>query len=164
MASSSSSNSSGLSFQSSDSVNREPTPEHPPMAGYEALAPQWWDEMDWDFDAQSEDDEALTDGEEDLQFLAEGALEEESADDAISWGEDISSSDKEEESEEDSSSTEYPPVKRFRAGSGEDTDDDDEDEEAPAAHLSSSEDNAGSSADDSEDGGGDGDDDDAPFF
>jgi hypothetical protein len=40
--------------------------------------------MDWDFDAQSEDDESMTDGEEDLQFLAEGALEAESADDAIS--------------------------------------------------------------------------------
>jgi hypothetical protein len=164
MASSSSSNSSGLSFQSSDSVNREPTPEHPPRAAHEALAPQWWDERDWDFDAQSEDDESLTDGEEDLQFLAEGELEAESADDAMSWGEDISSSDEEEEAEEDTSSDEYPPMKRFRAGSSEDTDDDDEDEEAPTANFSSSsEDDAGSSADDSEDGGGNGDDGDAPF-
>jgi hypothetical protein len=164
MASSSSSNSSGLSFQSSSSVNREPTPEHPPPTAYEALAPQWWDERDWDFDVWSEDDESLTDGEEDLQFLAEGALEAESADDAISWGEDISSSDEEEEAEEDSSSDEYPPAKRFRAGSSEDTDDDDEDEEAPAANFSSSsEDYAGSSADDSEDGGGEGSGDDAGF-
>jgi hypothetical protein len=126
------------------------------MAAYEAFAPHWWDEMDWDFDAQSEDDESMTDGEEDLFFLAEGALEAESADDAFSWGEDISASAGEEESEEDSSSTEYPPVKRFRAGSSEDTEDDDEDEEAPAAHLGSSEeDYAGSSADDSDDGGDD---------
>jgi hypothetical protein len=162
MASSSSSCSSGLSFQSATSNDREPTPELPPTAAYEALAPQWWDERDWDFAAQSEDDESLTDGEEDLQFLAEGELEAESADDAISWGEDISSSAEEEEAEEDSSSTEYPPVKRFRAGSSEDTDDDDEDEEAPAANISSSsEDYAGSSADDSENGGGEGSGDDA---
>ena len=161
MASSSSSNSSGLSFQSADSVNREPTPELPPTAAYEALAPQWWDERDWDFAARSEDDESLIDGEEGLQFLVDGELEAESADDMVSWGEDIDSSDEEEEAEEDTSSDEYPPVKRFRAGSSEDTDDDDEDEEAPAANLGSSEeDYAGSSADDSEDGG---DDDDADF-
>ena len=129
------------------------------METYEALAPQWWDERDWDFAAQSGDDESMTDGEEDLQFLADGELAAESADDAISWGEDLSSSDEEEEEEEeDSSSAEYPPVKRFRAWSGEDTDDDDEDEEAPANNLGSSdEDDADSGADGSEDG-------DAPFF
>jgi hypothetical protein len=37
----------------------------------------------------------MTDGEEDLQFLAEGDLEAESADDAISWGDDLCSSDEE---------------------------------------------------------------------
>ena len=39
----------------------------------------------------------MTDGEDNLQFLADGELEGESDDDAFSWGEDISS-DKEEES------------------------------------------------------------------
>src|SRR3954467_11288650 len=151
MASSSSSKSFGLSFQSSNTMSdREPTPEHPPMAAYEALAPQWWDERDWDFAAWSEDDESLTDGEEGLQFLVDGELEGESADDAVSWGEDVESSNEEEEAEEDTSSDEYQPVQRFRAGSSEDTDDD-EDEEAPADNFSSSgEDYAGSSADDRE--------------
>ena len=155
--SSSSSYSSGLSFQSSTSDDWASSPERTPMEMYETLAAQWWDERDWDFAAQSGDDESMTDGEEDLQFLADGELAAESADDAISWGEDLSSSDEEEE-EEDSSSEEYPPVKRFRAWSGEDTDDDDEDEEAPANNLGSSdEDDADSGADGSEDG-------DAPFF
>jgi hypothetical protein len=132
------------------------------MAAYEALAPQWWDERDWDFAAQSEDDESLTDGEEGLQFLVDGALEAESVDDAVSWGEDIDSSDEEEEAEEDTSSDDYPPAKRFRAEFGENTDDDDE--EVPADSFSSGgEDYTGSSADDGEDGDGEGsgDDDDA---
>ena len=158
---SSSSASSALSFQSSSS--REPTPEYDPIAAYEALAPLWWDEADWDFAVRSEDDESLTDGEDNLQFLVDGELEEESDDDAFSWGEDISS-DEEDETEDDTSSDEYPPVKRFRAGSEDDDDDDEEEEEeAPAYGFSSSdEDIAGSSADGSEDGddegsdGGDG--------
>src|SRR3954471_21880893 len=139
MASSSSSESSGLSSQASNTMSeRAPTPEHPPMAAYEVLAPQWWDERDWDFAAWSEDDESLTDGEEGLQFLADGELEAESSDDAASWDDGLEFSDEEEEAEEDTSSDEYPPVKRFRAGSSEDTDDDDEDEEAPAYVFSSS--------------------------
>ena len=84
MASSSSSASSGLSFQSSSS--RESTPEFEVASMYDAIAPLWWDEADWDFAAQSEDDEPKTDGEDNLQFLVDGELEEESADDAISWG------------------------------------------------------------------------------
>jgi hypothetical protein len=145
------SSSSALSSQSSNTISdREPTPEHPPTAAYETLAPQWWDERDWDFAAWSEDDASLTDGEEGLQFLIDEELEAESSDDAWSW-DGVESSDEEEESEEDTSSDEYPPVKRFRAGSSEDTEDDDEDEEAPAGIFSSSsEDDAGSSADDSE--------------
>jgi hypothetical protein len=163
MDSSSSSCSSALSFQTSFSDDREPTPELPPTAAYEVLAPQWWDERDWDFAAQPEDDEPMTDGDEDLQFLADGELAVESADDAISWGEDLSSSDEEEEAEEDSSSEEYPPAKRFCAGSSEDTDD--VDDEASINHLGSSdEDYAGSSADDSEDGGDSGDTGDLPPF
>src|SRR3954466_15490483 len=99
-----SSASSGLSSQASNSMSdREPTPEHPPMAAYNTLAPQWWDERGWDFTVWSEDDASLTDGEEDLQFLADGKLEADSADDAMSW-DGVESSDKEEESEEDTSS------------------------------------------------------------
>src|SRR3954465_8423621 len=108
MASSSSSESSGLSSQASNTTSeRVPTPEHPPIAAYDALAPQWWDERDWDFAAWSEDDESLTDGEEGLQFLADGELEAESTDDAMSW-DGVDSSDEEEEAEEDTSSDEYP--------------------------------------------------------
>ena len=51
------------------------------MAAYEALAPLWWDERDFDFNVKSEDEASLTDGEEDLQFLVDGELEEESGDD-----------------------------------------------------------------------------------
>src|SRR3954471_469103 len=156
-----SSASSGLSSQASNSMSdREPTPEHPPMAAYNALAPQWWDERDWDFASWSEGDASMTDGEEDLQFLADGELEADRTDDAMSW-DGVDSSDEEEE-EEDTSSEEYQPVKYFRAGSEDDDDDDeDEDEEAPAGFFSSSsEDDAGSSADDSEQDGGDGSDDD----
>ena len=154
MASSSSSASSGLSFQSSSS--REPTPEFEVAAMYEAIAPLWWDEADWDFDVWSEDDESLTDGEDNLQFLVDGELEEESDDDLISWGED-NSSDEEDEPEDDTSSDEYPPVKRFRAGSEDDDDDEEDEEEARAEGFTSSdEDTAGSSADGSEDGGDDG--------
>src|SRR3954471_3758895 len=154
MDSSSSSCSSVLSFQSSFSDGS--TPEYDLTAvyearvrRYEACAPLWWDERDWDSSGKSED-ESLTDGEDELQFLVDGELEEESDDDRFSWDGDISS-DEEEEVEDDTSSEEYPPVKRFRAGSWDDDDDDDEDEEeAPAARFSSDEDSAGSSADDSE--------------
>ena len=152
MDSSSSSCSSGLSYHSPSS--REPTPEFNVAAMYEAIAPQWWDEADWDFDVWSEDDESLTDGEDNLQFLVDGELEEES-DDMFSWGEDISSD--EEDKPEDDSSDEYPPTKRFRAGLEDDDDDEEDEEEAPAEGFTSSdEDTAGSSADGSEDGGDDG--------
>ena len=154
MDSSSSSASSGLSFQSSSS--REPTPEYNPIAAYEALAPLWWDEQDWDFAVESEDDESLTDGEDNLQFLVDGELEEESDDDGFSW-DGFTSSDEEDETEDDTSSKEYPPVKRFRCGSWDD--DDEEEAEAPAGGFSSSdEDTAGSSADGSEDGDDEGND------
>ena len=82
MDSSSSSCSSGLSYQSSSS--RESTPEFEVAAMHDAIAPLWWDEADWDFAAQSEDDEPKTDGEDSLQFLVDGELEEESDDDLIS--------------------------------------------------------------------------------
>ena len=93
MDSSSASCSSGLSSQSSSS--REPTPEYDPIAAYEALAPLWWDEQDWDFAAEPEDDESLTDGEDNLQFLVDGELEEESDDDGFSW-DGFTSSDEED--------------------------------------------------------------------
>ncbi|KAK1677452.1 hypothetical protein QYE76_038300 [Lolium multiflorum] len=131
---SSSSYSSGLSSQSSSS--REPTPEYDPIAAYEARAPLWWDEADWDFAVRSEDDESLTDGEDNFQFLVDGELEEESDDNTFSWGEDISS-DEEDEAEDDTSSDEYPPAKRFRAGLEDDDDDDEDEEEAPADGFSS---------------------------
>ena len=154
MDSSSSSCSSGLSYQSSSS--REPTPEFDVAAMHDVITPLWWDEADWDLDAQSEEDESQTDGEDNLQFLVDGELEEESDDDLISWGEDISS-DEEEEPEDDTSSDEYPPMKRFRAGSEDDDDDEeDEDEVRATGFTSSDEDTAGSSADGSEDGGDDG--------
>src|SRR3954468_7073533 len=97
-----SSSSSGLSSQASNTMSdREPTPEHPPTAAYNTLTPQWWDERDWDFATLSEDDESLTDGEEDLQFLADGELEADSTDDAMSW-DGVDSSDEEEEEEDHS--------------------------------------------------------------
>src|SRR3954469_10278908 len=150
MDSSSSSCSSVLSFQSSFSGGS--TPEYDLTTAYEARAPLWWDERDWDSSGESED-ESLTDGEDDLQFLVDGELEEESDDDRFSWEGDISS-DEEEEVEDDPSSVESPPMKRFRSGSWDDDDDDedDEEEEAPAIGFSSDEDSAGSSADESESG------------
>jgi hypothetical protein len=147
---SSSSASSGLSFQSSSSS--EPMPEYDPIRAYEARAPEWWDERDWNFSVESEDDDSLTDGEDDLHFLVDGELEEESDDDLFSWDGDLSS-DEEDEAEDETSSEEYPPVKRFRAGSEDDDDDDEEEEEVPAEGFGSSdEDVAGSSADSGADG------------
>ena len=150
---SSSSSCSALSFQSSPS--REPTPEVDSTEAHNALAPLKWDEAGWDYSADASDEEAsLTDGEADLQFLAEGELEEDEDDGPFAecWGEDISSSEEEAaDSEDEESSEEYPPTKRFRAGSWDDSDDDedpeDEDNEGPA--WSSDEDSAGSSADES---------------
>ena len=130
---------------------------------HDALAPLWWDEADWDFAVESEDNESLTDGEDNLHFLADGELEEESADDAFSW-DGYTSSEEEAGTEDETSSGEYPPMKRFRAGSWDDDDDEDEEEEeVPVDDFSSDGDAAGSSADDGEDGddeGGDVDDED----
>ena len=140
-SSSSSSASSGISFQS----------EH-------------WDDEEWDFTVRvndnllltavgSDDDLSMTDGEADLRFLVDGELEGESEDDLYSWASFTSYDEEEEEEEDDSSSDEYPPAKRFRAWSEDDDDDDDEEEEAPAeGYGSSDEELAGSSADGSYDG------------
>ncbi|KAK1616272.1 hypothetical protein QYE76_021789 [Lolium multiflorum] len=106
MSSSSSSASSALSSQSSSSSELEP--EVNLMAIYEALAPEYWDAREWDFAIESEDDEPLTVGEEDLRFLVDGELEAASEDDLLSWEADLSSDEEEEEAEEtdeDSSST-----------------------------------------------------------
>jgi hypothetical protein len=69
MASSSSSASSAISFESRSS--REPTPEYDPVAAYEILAPLHWGVEEWDFQSWSEDDESLTDGEDlcDIQVV-----------------------------------------------------------------------------------------------
>jgi hypothetical protein len=154
MDSSSSSISSGLSFQSSSSSELEP--EVDLMTIYEARAPEYWDARDWDFSVESEDDEPLTDGEEDLQFLIDGELEAASDDDLFPWDGSFSSDEEEEEAEEseeeDSSSAGYPPAKRFRAGSDDDDDDDEEDEAPAGGFISSDEDFAGSSTDGSYDG------------
>jgi hypothetical protein len=65
---------------SSDS--REPTPEYVPTVAHNAVAPSHWDAEGFGFDAPwSEDDTSLTEGEADLQFLADGELEEDGADD-----------------------------------------------------------------------------------
>jgi hypothetical protein len=61
-------------------ITREMTPEFDPTAAYEACAPLHWDAEEWDFQAWSEDDESLTDG-EDLQFLLDGELEKHDDDD-----------------------------------------------------------------------------------
>jgi hypothetical protein len=101
MASSSSSASSVISYESESS--REPTPEYDPIAAYEVRAPLHWDAEEWDFRYQSEDDESLTDGEDLALFL--GAELEEDEDDA-SWGEDLSSP----EERVDSFSSEKDPI------------------------------------------------------
>ncbi|KAK1606665.1 hypothetical protein QYE76_030338 [Lolium multiflorum] len=133
MSSSSSSASSGLSFQSSSSS--EPMPEYDQMALYEKRAPEHWDEREWV--VSSDDDLPLTGGENDLRFLIDGELEAESEDDLFSWAS-FTSSDEEEEEEDDASSDEYPPAKRFRARSEDDDDNDDEEDEAPAEGYGSS--------------------------
>ena len=87
--------SSSLSASSIDPISesREPTPEWDPTAAYEALAPLRWDAEEFDFGVISEEDEPMTEGEEDLQFLFQEELES-SEDDVFSWeGADSSSSD-----------------------------------------------------------------------
>src|SRR3954469_10115800 len=115
----SSSSSSHFSYLSYPSSYGGSTPEYNLAAvaescarRYEALAPEWWDERDWVSSGESED-ESLTDGEDDLQFLVDGELEEET-DDARFSGEGAISSEEEEEMEDDPPSVEYPPMKRFR--------------------------------------------------
>jgi hypothetical protein len=70
------------------------TPEFDPTAAYEDCAPLHWDADEWDFQAWSEDDESLTDG-EDLQFLLDGDLENEDDDDDVSWEGNFSSLEEE---------------------------------------------------------------------
>jgi hypothetical protein len=79
MASSSSSTSSAISFESEST--REPTPEYDPIAAYEILAPLHWDAEEWDFQSWLEDDESLIDGEDPLLVLGD-ELEEDDKDDA----------------------------------------------------------------------------------
>ena len=82
----SSSSSSSLSASSIDPISesREPTPEWDPTAAYEALAPLHWDAEEFNFGVASEEDEPMTEGEEDLQFLFQEELES-GDDDAFSW-------------------------------------------------------------------------------
>jgi hypothetical protein len=61
-------------------TTQEMTPEFEPITAYEACAPLHWDAEEWDFQAWSEDDESLTDG-EDLQLLLGGELDEDDNDD-----------------------------------------------------------------------------------
>ena len=77
-SSSSPPSSSSLSASSIDSIpeSREPTPEWDPTAAYEALAPLHWDAEEFDFRVASEEDEPMTEGEEDLQFLLGGGTGE----------------------------------------------------------------------------------------
>jgi hypothetical protein len=62
-------------------------------AAYEACAPLHWDAEEWDFQAWSEDDESLTDG-EDLQLLLGGELDEDDDND-MSWEGNFSSLEEE---------------------------------------------------------------------
>jgi hypothetical protein len=70
------------------------TSEFDPTSTYEACAPLHWDVEEWDFQAWSENEESLTDG-EDLQFLFNGKLENEDGDDDMSWEGDFSTSEEE---------------------------------------------------------------------
>ena len=146
--SSSSSISSGLSFQSSSSSEQEWNFDHVPDGPPEALV-------------GSDGDLPLTDGEDDLKFLIEGELISESEDDLHPWVKPTSSDGKEEEEEveeeeekeedDSSSSAGYPPAKRFRSWADSEDDDDDEEEEAPAEGWGSSDEElSGSSADGSD--------------
>jgi hypothetical protein len=120
------------------------------MAIYEARAPEYWDARDWDFSNESEEDEPLTDGEEDLHFLLDGELEVTSDDDLFSWEGSFSSDEEEEKEEEDEDDPleGYPPAKRLRMWWDDDDSDDEEEDEAPAKGPGSSdEESVGSSAD-----------------
>jgi hypothetical protein len=107
---------------SSDS--REPTPEYDPTAAHNAVAPPHWDAEGFSFDAPwSEDDASLTEGEADLQFLADRELEEDGADDHSCEGDEDSDADSGEGGEDDDDD-----------GGEDDTDDD----EGDGANSSSS--------------------------
>jgi hypothetical protein len=122
MASSSSSASSVISYESESS--QEPTLEYDPIAAYEVHAPLHWDAEEWDFRSQTEDDESLTDG-EDLALLLGAELEED--EDDASWGEDLSFS---EERTDSYSSEEDPMAGTFLLGrSSDETLDDTEEAE-----------------------------------
>jgi hypothetical protein len=137
MASSSSSASSTISFESKST--REPTPEYDPIAAYKVRAPLHWDVEEWDFQTWSEDDESLTDG-EDLHLLLGGELEEDDEDDA-SWEEDFFFSSEEEA---DSSSTEEDSVAgRFLLGGSSEDDDDKETENNSGVSSNSGRDDGG---------------------
>jgi hypothetical protein len=98
-------------------------PEFDPTTAYEACAPLHWDEEEWDFQAWSEDDESLTDG-EDLQFLLDRELENEDDNDDVSWEGNFSSS---EEEANDASTEEDLAIGGFlRGGSSEDDEVDDD--------------------------------------
>jgi hypothetical protein len=148
MASSSSSTSSAISFESESSL--EPTLEYDPIATYEILAPLHWDAGEWDFQSWSEDDKSLTDG-EDLLLLLGDELEEDD-EDGPSWEEELSTS----EEKADSSSTEEDSVigNFLLGGSSEDAAEDDEETEDDGSFTSSScgddDSNGNSNSDDSD--------------
>jgi hypothetical protein len=119
---------------SSDS--REPTPEYDPTAAHNAVAPPHWDAEGFGFDAPwSEDDASLTEGEADLQFLADGELEEDSddgIDDSIDSGavedSDVDNGeggeDDDDGGEDDTDDDEGDGANSSSSSSGEDGDDD----------------------------------------
>jgi hypothetical protein len=120
---SSSSASSVISIESE--TTREMTPEFDPTTTYEAFAPLHWDAEEWDFQAWSEDDESLTNG-EDVRFLFNGKLEDEDGNDDVSWEGDFSTSEKEVN---DASTEEDSAVGGFLHGGSSEDDEDDDDEE-----------------------------------
>jgi hypothetical protein len=123
---------------SSDS--REPTPEYDPTAAHNAVAPPHWDAEGFCFDAPwSEDDASLTEGEADLQFLTDGELEEDGADDH-SWEGDEDSDDDIDDSI-DSGADEDSDADSGEGGEDDDDDggeDDTDDDEGDDANSSSS--------------------------
>jgi len=143
---------------SSDS--REPTPEYDPTAAHNAVAPPHWNAEDFGFNVPwSEDDASLTEGEADLQFLADGELEEDGVDDQ-SWEGDEDSDDgiddnidsgTDEDSDADSGE------------GGEDDDDGGEDDDDGGEDDDDDGDGDGDGANSSSSSGEDGDDDQPPI-
>ena len=125
------------------SSSSEPTPEWDPTAAYEALAPLHWDAEEFDFGVASEEDEPMTEGEEDLQFLFQEELES-SEDDAFSWEGADSSKEIGSSSSDDTAAGGNPHqfLKAPMEGSEE-------------GSSSSTEDDGSSSGDDDDDDGGD---------